>query len=79
LVDIMDDGIGLSADDIAQLFQPFKRISPNPAIEGTGLGLYIVKQLVEHMDGQVSVDSEKGRGSRFTVALPRAAVAAARA
>jgi signal transduction histidine kinase len=74
LIDISDTGIGLSADDAAQLFQPFKRITPKPQIEGTGLGLYIVRQLIERMNGQVSVHSEKGVGSRFTITLPTAAV-----
>jgi signal transduction histidine kinase len=74
LIDISDTGIGLSEDEAAQLFQPFKRITPKPQIEGTGLGLYIVRQLVERMNGQVNVSSEKGVGSRFTITLPIAAL-----
>jgi signal transduction histidine kinase len=70
LIDITDTGIGLGEDDIAQLFQPFKRVAPGTHIEGTGLGLYIVKQLVERMQGCVSVRSNRGQGSCFTVALP---------
>lgn len=71
VIDLSDDGIGMSADDLAQLFQPFKRMAPMAEnIEGTGLGLYIVKQLVERMGGSIQVHSVIGEGSRFTVRLP---------
>lgn len=73
LIDISDTGIGLSQPESEQLFQPFKRIAPQPQIEGTGLGLYIIKQLVERMNGSVSVQSQPGVGSCFTVRLPLAA------
>lgn len=73
VIDIGDDGIGMCAEDAAQLFQPFKRLpSAMNHAEGTGLGLYIVKQLVERMQGSVSVVSEPGVGTRFTVRLPAA-------
>ena len=72
VIHISDTGIGLSAEDAEQLFQPFKRIAPQPEIEGTGLGLYIIKQLVERMNGSVSVQSQPGVGSCFTVRLPLA-------
>lgn len=71
VIEIGDDGIGMSAEDAAQLFQPFKRVASSAGYaEGTGLGLYIVKQLVERMQGQVSVVSEPDVGTRFTVRLP---------
>ena len=69
-IDIADTGAGLSEGDIAELFQPFKRVNPSPRIDGTGLGLYIVKLLVERMHGQVNVRSEPGKGSVFSVHLP---------
>jgi signal transduction histidine kinase len=72
VIDIIDNGIGLSPDDLAELFQPFRRFGPTTQVEGTGLGLYIVKQLVERMGGSVSASSDKGLGSCFTVRLPRA-------
>ncbi|HET6789433.1 MAG TPA: HAMP domain-containing sensor histidine kinase, partial [Aquabacterium sp.] len=72
IIEITDTGLGLSPDELGQLFQPFKRITPRPEVEGTGLGLYIVRQLVERMGGQVSVHSRKGEGSCFTVRLPAA-------
>lgn len=71
-IDIADTGAGLSPQDIAELFQPFKRVNASPNIEGTGLGLYIVKLLVERMHGNVSIQSELGRGSVFSVQLPAA-------
>jgi signal transduction histidine kinase len=72
-IDVADDGIGLSAADKAGLFQPFMRVSAMSAkVDGTGLGLYTVRQLVTRMGGQVSVRSEPGQGSCFTVSLPRA-------
>lgn len=73
VLEIADNGIGMRPEDIPTLFQPFRRTPAALAhAEGTGLGLYIVKQLVERMQGQVSLDSQAGVGSRFTVRLPRA-------
>ena len=78
VIDISDDGIGMHPDEAAQLFQAFKRVpSAMRHAEGTGLGLYIVKQLVERMQGSVSVISEQGVGTRFTVRLPQSAQGAA--
>lgn len=78
VVDISDTGIGMSQDEAAELFQPFKRLSgPAAQVEGTGLGLYIVRQLVQRMDGGVSVRSAPGQGACFTVRLPAAAPPAA--
>jgi signal transduction histidine kinase len=72
-IDIADNGIGLSEQDAKELFQPFRRVAAASAkVEGTGLGLYIVKQLVERMGGAVTVHSEPGQGSRFSVSLPKA-------
>lgn len=72
-IDIADNGIGLTPEDASSLFQPFRRVAAaSVGIEGSGLGLYIVKQLVERMSGSVTVCSEHGVGSRFTVSLPKA-------
>lgn len=67
-----DEGIGISAEDQGLLFTEFFR-STNPealAVPGTGLGLTIVQRIVERHRGTVSVDSELGRGTTFTVILP---------
>lgn len=70
---VADTGPGIAPADQALLFQPFKRLPGTAAqVEGTGLGLFIVKSLVERMDGRVRLDSRPGEGSRFTVELPRA-------
>jgi signal transduction histidine kinase len=71
VLDFSDDGIGMSPQELTQLFQPFKRMAPMAEnIEGTGLGLYIVKQLVERMNGRIEVSSQTDKGSRFTLRLP---------
>ncbi|HEX6486291.1 MAG TPA: ATP-binding protein [Nocardioidaceae bacterium] len=67
-----DDGIGISSEDQAQLFTEFFR-STNPAaldIPGTGLGLTIVKRIVERHRGSITLESALGRGTTFTVTLP---------
>jgi signal transduction histidine kinase len=79
-VDVEDRGIGIAPEDVAQLFQKFQRIT-TPAtrdIGGTGLGLYIVKGLVEAHGGRVWVESVPGTGSTFAFTMPRARAAAVR-
>jgi len=73
LLNFADEGQGLDDDEIAQLFQPFRRLYRHAAIEGTGLGLVIVKQLLVQMGGDIEVASVKGQGSVFTVRLAMAA------
>jgi len=70
---ISDTGIGMTAAQQAQLFQPFNRLGAEASgIEGTGIGLTVVKGLVELMRGRIEVDSASGQGSRFSVSLPAA-------
>jgi Signal transduction histidine kinase len=70
-VKVADTGIGLSAEDQARLFQEFVRIknSKTQDIRGTGLGLVIVKKLVELYQGTVSVESEPDTGTTFSLIL----------
>jgi PAS domain S-box-containing protein len=70
LVSVTDQGIGISPEDQAAIFQPFMRGSGSRGISGTGLGLYIAAQIVERHGGRLALESEVGKGSRFTVALP---------
>ncbi|MCX2860286.1 ATP-binding protein [Paucibacter sp. PLA-PC-4] len=66
---IEDQGRGLDEAEQAQLFQPFKRLPATAHLSGTGLGLSIVKLLMEQMGGTVSVSSQPGTGSVFTLTL----------
>ncbi len=73
---VRDTGRGLSAEQIASLFEPFNRFgAESEGIEGTGIGLTIVKALVDGMGGRIEVESNLGRGTVFTVTLPAAAIA----
>ena len=69
---IVDTGIGIASNDLQRLFQPFVQVDSalNRQYEGTGLGLALVKQIVELHGGQVTAESEVGKGSCFTFALP---------
>ena len=69
---VWDTGIGISPENLSRLFQPFVQIDSSLSRhhEGTGLGLSLVARLAELHGGGVSVESEVGQGSRFTVSLP---------
>jgi PAS domain S-box-containing protein len=71
-VRISDTGIGIRAEDIPLLFQPFRQMESGLARthEGTGLGLAICRRLAELMGGGIAVESEWGKGTTFTVTLP---------
>lgn len=72
LVDVEDEGPGVSESDRARLFAKFARLSARPTggESSTGLGLSIVKTLTEAMGGEVSLESPPGRGARFRVRIP---------
>lgn len=72
VIRIRDTGLGISAEDQTHLFQKFQRIKSEETshISGTGLGLWITKQIVEAMHGTVAVESIKGVGSSFIVSFP---------
>ncbi|WP_071191462.1 hybrid sensor histidine kinase/response regulator [Trichormus sp. NMC-1] len=67
---VQDSGIGISKHDQKRLFQPFNRGENVGSISGTGMGLAIVKKCVEAHGGEISVDSQVGVGTTFTVILP---------
>jgi PAS domain S-box-containing protein len=71
-VSVSDNGIGIKKEDQEQLFEPFYQVNNSVAREGkgTGLGLALVKQIVEMHGGRIWVESEYGKGSRFTFTLP---------
>ncbi len=74
VVHVRDTGIGMSGKEMEGLFEEFYRVkNPHTAgIPGTGLGLATVKGIVSEYNGSIRVDSEPGKGSTFTVTLPRA-------
>jgi PAS domain S-box-containing protein len=68
-ITIEDHGIGIPAADLPHLFEPFQRGANVGSIPGTGLGLSIVRKAVELHGGRIEVNSEPGRGTRFTIHL----------
>jgi PAS domain S-box-containing protein len=70
---VIDTGIGIAQADLSKLFQPFIQLDSNlnRKYNGTGLGLVIVKQIAELHNGYVSIDSEVGKGSCFSVTIPQ--------
>jgi len=70
-ISVTDTGWGISKEDLPKLFKPFERIGAEKTVtEGTGLGLSVVKKLVEAMGGTVGVESQYGIGSTFWIELP---------
>lgn len=72
-ISVSDQGIGIPPEAQRRVFEKFFRADPNltRGVGGTGLGLYIAKELVSGMGGQISFDSSPARGTTFTVRLPR--------
>ncbi|MCL2280585.1 ATP-binding protein [Candidatus Saccharibacteria bacterium] len=68
-ISIIDTGIGIPAEDVPHLFQKFYRVdnSDTREVGGTGLGLYLIKNLTDRLGGQIGVDSDYGKGSTFWV------------
>jgi two-component system phosphate regulon sensor histidine kinase PhoR len=73
-IEVADSGLGIPRDEHDRIFEKFYRLDPalTRGVNGTGLGLYISRELVERMNGRISVDSEPGRGSTFVVEVPLA-------
>lgn len=71
-ISVWDNGIGISAEDQKRLFEKFYRIKTKETaeIEGTGLGLWITKELTQKMGGEIFIESMKGIGSKFAVVFP---------
>ncbi len=70
LVHVRDSGAGIKPEDLPRIFEPFFTTKPDG--KGTGLGLSIVQSIVENHGGEISVDSEPGQGTVFTIRLPPA-------
>jgi len=69
-ISVKDTGMGIPEDALPQLFTEFRRLKGAETIEGTGLGLFIVKSIVEAHGGTVLAESKQGEGSKFIVRLP---------
>lgn len=71
-ISVRDEGIGIPRDKHQEVFERFGQVdsSLSRRAEGTGLGLTLVKMLVDAMDGEITLESEAGKGSIFTVVLP---------
>jgi signal transduction histidine kinase len=69
---VRDEGIGIAAEEQSRIFERFHRLDPNMTrgVGGTGLGLYICRELVQHMGGQIWVTSRESGGSDFSFELP---------
>jgi len=75
-ISVRDTGVGIRAEHLALLFQPFSRLETGPGgAEGTGIGLTISERLVQLMGGRLGVHSEPGVGSEFWIELPAATLA----
>ena len=72
VIKIIDTGIGMTPDEIERIFEPFSQadLSVNRRFGGTGLGLTIVSQILRSMQGTLSIESEKGKGSSFELNIP---------
>ena len=71
-ISVEDTGIGIKPEDIPKLFKEFSQIESayTKTYEGTGLGLALTKRLVELLGGRIWVESEFGKGSKFTFVIP---------
>jgi len=69
-VAVKDTGIGIPKEELPLLFSQFRRLKGSAKVEGTGLGLFIVKTIIEAHKGTVQAESEDGKGSTFTVKVP---------
>ncbi|GAC1499411.1 MAG: hypothetical protein NVS1B10_02110 [Candidatus Saccharimonadales bacterium] len=73
IINFMDQGVGIKKDDFSRLFHKFSRLD-NPLsvmAGGSGLGLYLAKKIIDLHKGTITVDSEPGRGTTFTITLPK--------
>ena len=73
-IHIIDDGIGISPEHIDRIFERFYRVKEGPPAElgGTGLGLSITREIIEEHKGTITVESQVGKGTKFTITLPLA-------
>ncbi len=66
---VEDNGVGIAPEHQARIFEMFERLEPHAGVEGTGIGLAIVRAAVERMSGKIGFESEVGKGTRFWIEL----------
>ncbi len=69
-ISVVDRGRGIARDEVASLFDRYRRASSSSNCDGNGLGLYICRKIIEAHGGNIAVESDVGRGSRFIIELP---------
>lgn len=67
---VQDNGVGIDAEDVPKIFQRYFRARTSSGIPGTGLGLYLVKKIIDLHGGSIEIDTQKGRGTSLIVKLP---------
>jgi len=72
LLSVRDEGIGIPEEDIAHIFEKFRRTSRSTGVDGFGLGLHICRSIIRMHGGQIWAESEEGKGSTFYITLPLA-------
>jgi len=70
-IEVEDQGIGIPENQLSQIFEKFYRVDQKENISGTGLGLTVVKEIIEAHKGKISVESKLGGGSKFSITLNR--------
>lgn len=71
VVQVADQGVGMAADQLAKIFDPYYRVEETSHLPGTGLGLYIAHEFIDYHKGSIEVESLVGEGSTFTFKLPK--------
>ncbi len=71
VIQIADQGMGMSAESVKEIFEPYYRVEETAHLPGTGLGLFITKKFVDFHNGHIEVDSVIGEGTTFTIQLPK--------
>jgi signal transduction histidine kinase len=72
VITVSDEGVGMTGDQLEEIFDPFSRLPATADVPGVGMGLWITKRLIEAHGGSIEVTSTPGQGSRFSVHLPLA-------
>lgn len=71
VLSVTDNGLGIESKDLARIFEAFQTLNSSAHYPGNGLGLSIVKKIIESLSGTIHVDSEPGKGSKFTFTIPK--------